>query len=180
MKNPLLKLMTLPVRMPLQVGSAMMQAGGTVAARVTDAATGGDKVNIDTTHHVPGDDPGRWADRFLSNPSKISPLATGARKEQGVMTGSPFPGGPRIGVETLHREDKTLADGRKQTILDVRYHQAFEGPGRITVTQGKQGGLDVRDEWNDVENHSFLPSRAAEVGHPLVAGMGFAQIGEDS
>lgn len=148
-----------------------------VGARVLDAATGKTRVNIDTHHTVQGDDPGRWADEFTKNPAKISPLATGARREGDRTAGRPFPLGPDIGITIRQRRDIQTPDGRRQTVLDVRYSGAFEGPGRITVTQNRDGTLDVRDQWNDVVNHSFLPSVAAEAGHPLVAGLGFKGIG---
>jgi hypothetical protein len=149
----------------------------TVGARMMDAVMGKERVNIDTHHTVDGDDPARWADEFLRNPSKISPIAANARREGERHVGQPFPLGPDIGITVLARRDGQTSSGRLRTTLDVRYSGAFEGPGRITITQNRDGTLDVRDQWNDVLNKSFLPSAAAETGHPLVAGLGFKGIG---
>ncbi len=184
---------------PFKVAGAMLQGGAkTMAAattgnpleviseagkggmRVLDSMTGGDRVDIDTTTTVPGNDPAQWADTFQNNPANISPLATGARNETTGKSGRPFPGGPRIQIDVEGRQDTQLPDGRKQTILDVRYQQSFQGKGRITVTEEKGGGLSVRDQWKDVKNNSHLSSRAAEAGHPKVAAMGFANIGRES
>jgi len=155
----------------------MMTLPFKVGARVMDAATGNDRVNIDSHHTVEGKDPALWADEFLSDPSKISPVAADARQVGEKSIGKPFPMGPDIGITIKGRRDGTTRDGRLQTTLDVRYSGAFEGPGRITITQNRNGSLDVRDQWNDVVNKSFLPSMAAETGHPMVAGLGFKGIG---
>ena len=157
--------------------SDMMTLPFQVGARMLDAATGKQRVNIDTHHTVDGDDPARWADEFLREPSKISPIAANARREGDRAIGQPFPLGPDIGITIKGRRDGRTGDGRLQTQLDVRYSGAFEGPGKITITQNRDGTLDVRDQWNDVLNNSFLPSAAAEAGHPMVAGLGFKGIG---
>lgn len=148
-----------------------------VGARVLDAATGQQRVNIDSHHTVAGDSPKAWADEFVRDPSKISPVAADARREGDRAVGKPFPLGPDIGIAITGRRDGRSADGRLQTVLEVRYSGAFEGPGRITITQNRDGTLDVRDQWNDVANRSFLPTLAAETGHPVVAGLGFSGIG---
>ncbi|MFH1810031.1 MAG: hypothetical protein ABIJ09_14895 [Pseudomonadota bacterium] len=149
-----------------------------VGARVLDVATGQSRVNIDSHTTVPGKDPARWADEFIRDPSKISPVASNARVEGERHVGQPFPLGPDIGIAIRSRSDGRTTDGRAQTVLDVQYSGAFEGPGRITITQNRDGTLDVRDQWNDVVNNSFLPTLAAETGHPMVAGLGFKGIGD--
>ncbi len=151
-----------------------------VGARIADVATGQTHVNIDTKHDVNGDDPSKWADEFLKDPSKISPFASDARQEGEMAIGKPFPLGPDIGITLTSRRDEKTVDGRPRTVLDVTYSGAFEGPGRITIEQERDGRMTVRDEWNDVVNKSFLPSLAAENGHPLVAGLGFKGIGQRS
>ena len=151
-----------------------------VGARMADFATGQDTVNLDSTHEVNGTDPHKWADEFLKDPSKISPFAANPRSHGEIKMGQPFPLGPDIGILLKGRNDTKTADGRPQTVLDVEYSGAFEGPGRITITQERSGKLTVRDEWNDVVNKSILPTLAAENGHPLVAGLGFKGIGDRS
>jgi hypothetical protein len=146
-------------------------------ARMADIATGQDRVNIDTTHEVEGSDPTQWADEFLKDPSKISPFASDARRQGEMSIGKPFPLGPDIGITLLARRDERTVDGRPRTVLEVEYSGAFEGPGRITIEQERSGKMTVRDEWNDVVNKSFLPTLAAENGHPMVAGLGFKGIG---
>lgn len=147
---------------------------------MTDAMTGGSTVNIDITHAVHGNDPSLWADTFARNPTLISPLAVGASKHGNTTSGRPFPGGPNIGITIRFRRDTRRANGRKQTVLEVTYSGAFQGPGRITITQVPGKGLEVRDEWLGVRNLSMLPSRAAEIGHSIVAGIGFRAIGRRS
>jgi hypothetical protein len=158
----------------------LMTAPAKVGARMMDMVTGGSSVTLDNIHHVAGNDPGRWTDTFAKNPSLISPMAVGHTKSGRVHSGRPFPGGPRIGIEIKSRHDSKLPNGRKQTVLEVRYSGDFVGPGRITITQSPGKGLEVRDQWLGVENRSMLPSRAAEVGHPVVAHMGFDSMGKMS
>jgi hypothetical protein len=158
----------------------LMTAPMKIGARMMDTVTGGSTIHLDNIHHVAGNDPGRWADTFAKNPSLISPMAVGHEKSGRVHSGRPFPGGPRIGIEIKSRQDVKLANGRKRVVLEVRYSGDFVGPGRITVTQAPGKGLEVRDQWLGVENHSMLPSRAAEVGHPMVAHMGFDSMGKMS
>lgn len=159
------EMMTLPIR---------------IASRAADRMTGGSEINIDSEHTVPGNDPGRWADAFARDPTMISPLTVGASRHGRTTTGRPFPGGPKIGITVRDRRDQRLANGCPQTVLEIHYSGDFEGPGRITITQVPGKGLVVRDQWLGVKNHSMLPSRGAEIGHPLVAGMGFDSIGRRS
>lgn len=156
----------------------LMTAPMRVTARVADAVTGKEKVHVDTTYQVRGRSAQRWADEFLRDPSKISPVSVNSRTEGKVAKGQPFPLGPDIGIEVKKRTDGTTADGRARVTLDVQYSGDFSGPGRITVTQNKDGTLDVRDEWNGVTNNSVLPSAMAELGHPVVAGLGFGGIAD--
>jgi hypothetical protein len=147
-----------------------------VAARMADAMTGQDKVDIDTTYSVDGDSAQAWADQFEKNPSRISPVASGHVKDGDVHRGQPFPLGPEIGIEIKDRTTQRLSGGRSRVVLDVEYSGEFEGPGRITITEQRDGTLRVRDEWNDVKNHSMLPTLAARVGHPAVAGLGIQGV----
>ncbi len=149
-----------------------------VGREVMDAATGGNRVHVDTTHHVRGDSASRWADDFSRDPTRISPMAHDTQRVGSTTYGRPFPGAPQIGIEVKARHDEQLADGRQRTRLDVQYRGGFEGPGTITVEEDGRGGLSVRDRWDGVRNRSMIPSRAAEMGHPLVAAMGFSQFGK--
>ncbi len=135
-------------------------------------------MNIDTTHYVSGSSASAWADDFSRDPTRISPMAHDTRCAGNTTYGRPFPGAPQIGIEVTQRRDETLAGGRHRTRLDVRYKGGFEGRGSITVEENGRGGLSVRDRWDGVRNNSMIPSRAAELGHPLVAGMGFSQFGK--
>ena len=154
----------------------MMSLPMHVAARMADVATGQDAVNIDTTYEVKGNSAQAWVDQFEKDPSKISPVAANSRQEGGVHRGQPFPMGPDIGIEIKQQTDKRLPGGRQQVVLDVEYSGAFEGKGRITITEQRNGMLRVRDEWNDVKNNSVLPTVAARVGHPAVAGLGIQGV----
>ena len=149
-----------------------------MGARMVDFATGKTHVNIDTHTAVVGTSPTKWANEFLKNPSKISPIASDARRVGKVMLGKPFPNGPDIGIQLVKRHEVKTAGGLAQTVLDLKYSGAFEGPGRITITQKAKGLLDVRDEWLQLANHSILPTAAAETGHPVIAGLGFKGIGQ--
>ena len=149
-----------------------------VMARMTDLVTGGSKVDVDDHHEVVGDSASAWADHFERNPSRISPLTVGAHKVGDSHRGRPFPMGPEIGITVTGRKDDDTPTGRHRTVLDVRYEGDFAGRGRITVTEKSGHKLDVRDQWLEVDNRSMLPSRAAEVGHPIVAGLGFQSFGK--
>jgi hypothetical protein len=147
-----------------------------IAARMADVATGQDKVDIDTTYEVEGKSAQAWADQFEKNPSRISPVATGHVQEGEVHKGQPFPLGPDIGIEIKDRTSRSLSGGRSQVTLEVMYSGDFEGPGKITITEQRDGTLRVRDEWNDVANKSMLPTLAARMGHPAVAGLGIQGV----
>ncbi len=157
----------------------MMTLPFAVGREVVDAMTGGNRVHVDTTHHVSGGSASAWADDFQRDPTRISPMAHDTRRDGGTTYGRPFPGAPQIGIEVKRRHDETLSDGRRRTRLDVQYKGGFEGPGSITVEEDGRGGLSVRDRWDGVRNNSMIPSRAAEMGHPLVARMGFSQFGKE-
>lgn len=156
-----------------QGSASTLQSIMNTPARMLDFLTGKSHVNISTHHTVTGTSPSIWADQFLKNPSKISPIATGIRHEGSTIIGKPFPGGPDIGIQLLSRQ--SIAG---KTILNVKYSGAFEGPGRITISKLPGGKLNVHDEWLNVANKSMLPSLAAESGHPIVAGLGFKGIGD--
>lgn len=158
--------------------SKLLSMPMTAGARMADMLTGQDSVNIDTSTDVEGSNPRQWADEFLKDPSKISPFASGARREGEMAIGKPFPLGPDIGITLTARRDELTADGRPRTVLDVQYSGAFEGPGRLTIEKQRDGRLTVRDEWQGVKNRSFLPTLAAENGHPMVAALGFKGIGD--
>ena len=104
----------------------------------------------------------------------------GSKRQGNTTRGQPFPGGPTIGITITSRTDLRLRTGQRQTVLEIRYSGDFDGPGRITITQVPGKGLVVRDQWLGVKNHSMLPSRGAELGHPLVANMGFRGIGRST
>lgn len=156
----------------------MLTMPARMMSRMADVVTGGNKVNIDSHTEVRGDDASRWADRFEKDPTAISPMTVNARREGNTTKGQPFPMGPDIGITVTERREAKTRDGRGQTTLDIRYSGDFAGPGRITVTEKGNGKLDVRDQWNGVDNYSPVPSRAAEIGHPVVAGMGFRGYGD--
>jgi hypothetical protein len=154
----------------------MMTMPFRVAARMADVATGQDKVDIDTTYEVEGDSARAWADKFEQNPSRISPVASGHVKQGDVHKGQPFPLGPEIGIEIKDKREERLSGGRTRVTLEVQYSGEFDGPGRITITEQRDGKLRVRDEWNDVVNKSMLPTLMARVGHPAVAGLGIQGV----
>ena len=147
-----------------------------VAARMADVATGQDRVDIDTTYTVEGKSARAWADKFEANPSQVSPVATGHVMDGSVHRGQPFPLGPDIGIEIGDKHEERLSGGRLRVTLEVTYSGEFEGPGRITITEQRDGKLSVRDEWNDVINRSMLPTIAARIGHPAVAGLGIQGV----
>lgn len=149
-----------------------------IMSRVADTVTGGNKVNIDRHHEVSGQSAAKWADAFVRDPTAISPIAMNTRREGATTKGQPFPMGPDIGITIKGRRDDVTPGGRNQTTLDVQYSGEFQGPGRLTITEKSNGKLDVRDQWNGVDNYSAVPSRAAEVGHPIVSGMGFSSYGK--
>jgi hypothetical protein len=147
-----------------------------VARTMVDFASGGDRVDVHASHVVEGNDPRAFTSQFKKDPTAISPLATGAHFDGTTARGRPFPGGPEIGVTVVGQRDGFTRDGRRMSELKVEYSGDFAGPGRITAIARKGGGLEINDDWDDVHNHSLLPARAAEIGHPVVSGIGFAEI----
>ncbi len=162
--------------LPFEVAQAMAKTG----TQVLDTVTGGRTIHIDRTHTIDGSSSKAWADEFQQNPSRLSPVAVGQQRTARGHAGHPFLGGPKVEIVVKDRQEKRLPDGRNQTVLELEYGGDYRGPGKMTITERRGGGLDWRDQWQGVENHSHLPARAAEIGHPIVSAVGASSIGRAS
>lgn len=140
------------------------------------------KLNFSVEHRAGEGDPRRFVESFVRDPTQLSPITTGARREGDTAYGRPIPlPGMEIGVRPTRVSERALPGGGSEVSVDVQYSGAFSGPGRITATRyGGSRELHVRDEWLGVENNTAIPSFMAEAGHAGVVDAGFRSIAKKS